>query len=249
MTRWRVLPLDVAPAVEQLALTESLWRDVAAGSAPATLRWYSYNAPALVLGIGQSEDDIDVATAHADQIEVVKRSSGGAVVFAGPELIALDVALPSSSPLAIPDVVESYRWLGEAFLEALRSLRSSLRVGLVSPAAARTDQQTQRASPLGTPPHARAMACFGVLSPYEVVLDHQRKLIGFSQLRKRGVVLFQVGFYTHFAGARLARFLPAIAGLAEELDARIADVAAAGIDPLALRGAVNAAIEARAPAA
>src|SRR5688500_4012873 len=119
MIGWRVLPLHVAPAEEQLALTETLWRDVAAGQAPPTLRWYSYPTPPLILGIGQPETQLNAGAAREDGIPIVKRSSGGAAVFAGPHLTALDVALPATSPLAIPDVVESYRWLGEAFLEAL----------------------------------------------------------------------------------------------------------------------------------
>jgi lipoate-protein ligase A len=249
MSGWRMLPLHTAPAAEQLTLTESLWRAVAAGDAPPTLRWYTYPAPALVLGIGQSERDVDTHAARADGLAIVRRSSGGAVVFAGPELIALDVALPSDSPLPVPDVVESYRWLGEAFMVALASLTADQRFTLVSPTAARADQHTQRSASVGTPQHQRSLACFGVLSPYEVALDGRRKLIGFSQIRKRGVVLYQVGAYTHFAGTRLARYLSSTAGLAEELDARIAHLGEIGLSAQPLIQPVNDAIAARAPAA
>src|SRR5918995_2400169 len=111
MTGWRVIPFAADTAAHQLAATEALWRSVAAGDTRATVRWYGYLAPALVLGIGQDERAVNVAAAHQTGIEIVKRASGGAVVYAGPDLIALDVALPSSSPLAIADVVESYHWL------------------------------------------------------------------------------------------------------------------------------------------
>ena len=244
MTGWRVLPLHVAPADEQLVLTETLWREVAAAQAPPTLRWYSYSAPALILGIGQSEAQVNSEAAREDAVRIVKRSSGGAAVFAGPYLFALDVALPASSPLAVPDVVESYRWLGEAFKEVLPT-----QAQLVSPTAARSDQQAQRQAPPHTPQHDRALACFGVLSPYEVALDATRKLIGFSQIRKRGVVLYQVGFYTHFTGASLARYLPPLHGMAEELDQRIAHLASIGVEAADLIAAATEAIARRAPAA
>ena len=250
MAGWRVVPYHVAPAARQLELTEALWREVAAGEAPATLRWYGYELPALVLGIGQAVDAIRADEAREAGLEVVKRSSGGAVVFAGPDLIALDVALPSSSPLAIPDVVESYRWLGEVFLEGLVSVSSSARLTMVSPEAARADQSAQRASPIRTPEHVRALACFGVLSPYEIAVDGGTKLIGFSQIRKRGVVLFQVGFYTRFSGESLAAFLPETDGLGEELDRRIASLADVGLgSPEGVIAAVTRAIEGRAPRA
>ena len=222
MSGWRVLPLHVAPAADQLALTESLWRSVAAGDAPATLRWYSYDAPALILGVGQSEQAVVGPAAHVDGLQIVKRSSGGAVVYARPGFIALDVALPSQSPLVVPDVVESYRWLGQAFMQALTTLvpQHVGRLALVAPSDARADQHGQRMSEPGTPQHARALACFGVLSPYEVALD-ARKLIGFSQIRKRGVAFFQAGVYCTLTGEELARYLPPVAGLGGELGRRV----------------------------
>lgn len=250
MAGWRVVPYHIAAASRQLELTEALWREVAAGEAPATLRWYGYEMPALVLGIGQASDAIRRDAAREAGLEVLKRSSGGAVVFAGPDLIALDVALPSSSRLVIPDVVESYRWLGEVFLEGLESVSSRAGLEVVSPEAARADQSAQRASPVGTPGHARALACFGVLSPYEIALEGRGKLIGFSQVRKRGVVLFQVGFYTRFSGESLAAFLPETDGLGGELDRRIGSLSAIGLDsPKAVIAAVTRSIERRAPQA
>ena len=233
MSGWRVLPLHVAPAAEQLALTESLWRAVAAGhtgDAPASLRWYSYDTPALILGVGQSEQAVVGPAAHVDGMQVVKRSSGGAVVYARPGFIALDVALPSESPLVVPDVVESYRWLGQAFMRALTTLapQHAERLTLVRPTDARADQQAQRTSDSGTPPLARALACFGVLSPYEVALDG-RKLIGLSQIRKRGVALFQAGVYCTLTGEELARYLPPMPGLGAELDGRIASLSGLGL--------------------
>ena len=110
---------------------------------------------------------------------------------------------------------------------------------------ARADQLEQRTAPADSPQHARSLACFGVLSPYEVALDNRRKLIGFSQIRKRGVVLYQVGFYRYVSGHTLARHLPPITGMADELDERIASLSDVGVDPDALIEAIAA----RAPAA
>jgi lipoate-protein ligase A len=244
MGGWRVLPFHVASAARQLELTEALWREVAAGETPATLRWYSYDTAALVLGIGQSERDTNLQAAQDDGVTIVKRASGGALVLARPGLLALDVALPSTSPLAIPDVVESYRWLGEAFSQALPA-----RVRLASPADARADQRAQREAAPGMPARARALACFGVLSPYEVTLDG-RKLVGFSQVRKRGVTLYQAGVYVTLSGEELARYLPPLPGLDAEIQRRVADLAALGLTSSEdFMEAVTRAIEESAPSA
>ena len=234
---WRVLPFHVLPAAEQLHLTETLGQEVASGRAPATLRWYSYDTPALVLGIGQAATDVNLAAVKKDGVAIVKRASGGAVVFARPGFLALDIALPMTSPLVIPDVVESYRWLGAAFAEALTLLAPThaKRITLVTPAAARADQSEQRGAPPATPNRDRSVACFGVLSPYEVALAMDaaplRKVIGFSQIRKRGVTLFQAGVYATFSGEELACYLSPTVGLGTELDRRIADLAEINLTP------------------
>jgi lipoate-protein ligase A len=49
-------------------------------------------------------------------------------------------------------------------------------------------------------------ACFGGRSPYEL-LAGGRKLVGFSQIRRRPGALFQVGLYARWPGAALAALL------------------------------------------
>jgi lipoate-protein ligase A len=239
--------LSIGSAAAQLAATEALWKAVAAGETPPTLRWYGYRGTALVLGVGQRDEVVDSVAAAAAGVEVVRRSSGGAVVLANEALLALDVAVPEDHPRAGRDVVAAYRWLGEAFAAALRlsAPRAAPAIKLVEVDQARRDQQAQREAAPGSPQAQRGLACFGVLSPYEVMLDGAaredgedgrpaRKLVGLSQVRKRGVVLFQAGVYMRFRGVDLAARLalpPASRGpLADELDRRIAALSGVGID-------------------
>lgn len=252
------MPFHVAPAATQLALTEALWQDVAARRAPATVRWYGYDQTALVLGVSQSIDDVDLRPIQTDGVAVVKRTSGGTTVLANRHLLALDVALPAEG--AVGDVVESYRLLGQAFLVALRELAPPHqgRLTLASPEMARADQTAQRSAAAESPESRRVLACFGVLSPYEVVLieDRQppRKLVGLSQIRKRGVVLYQAGVYVRFTGQDLARYFELIAPaapsstLAIELSRRVASLADIGLlDGEAAIAAVTRAIVRAAP--
>ena len=197
------VPYTVADAQTQLARTEALMHAVAGGQAPATLRWYSYTTPALILGIGQTAALVDEPAAAAAGFAVERRSSGGGVVVAGPGLLALDVVLPGAHPLALSDVVEAYHWLGVAFLHAIHAAAPSYtpQVRLVSVAEARADREGVRAALPGSRRHLESLVCFGSLSPYEVALDtndgHEpiRKLVGLSQIRKRGVVVYQAGVY------------------------------------------------------
>jgi lipoate-protein ligase A len=256
--RWRVPPFAVAPAGAQLSLTEALWRATASGEAPPTLRWYGYSAPAVVLGVGQPAAAVDAGAAAAQGVAVVRRASGGTAVLADETMLALDVALPAEHPLAGRDVLEAYRWVGEAFLAALRAVAppAAARLVLVDVSTARADQGAQRAARPGSPEALRGLACFGALSPYEVALveptgeagSPPRKVVGLSQVRKRGVVLFQAGLYTRANGGRLAGVLAlppaARRTLGGELRRRMAGLDEVGLPAArleALRGALVAA--------
>jgi lipoate-protein ligase A len=244
VARWRVIPFSRAGAAAQLARSEALWQEVAGGAAPPTLRWYGYAAPAVVLGAGQPPDAADAAAARAAGYAVVKRTSGGTAVLADETMLALDVALPAAHPRAGTDVVAAYRWVGDAFRETLSALAPDVapRLRLAGLDEARRDQAAVRAAPAGAAESLRALACFGTLSPWEVVLDAPgatpgapapaRKLVGLSQVRKRGVVLFQAGLYTTARAAPLVALLrledAERALLAAALPARIAGLDDAG---------------------
>lgn len=238
---WRILPFTVAPAAEQLERSERLWRAVASEGAPPALRWYGYSAPAVVLGVGQPPAIMDEGECVGAGVTVVKRTSGGAAVLADEQLLALDVALPDRHPLVGRDIVGAYRWLGEVWRESLNALSpvAATSLSLVGAEAARADQEAQRCAPAGTAASARGLVCFGTLSPYEVVLaDGEgwgRKLVGLSQIRKRGVVMFQVGLYARMDGHALARLLalsaPEREALGQELRRSTAGLDDIGVAP------------------
>lgn len=214
MDSWRLLPYSIGDPERHVALSDSLVRR----SSEPTLWWHSTHLPTLILGAGQRQLDRTVAAAQG--VRVVRRTSGGTAVYAGPGVLGQDVFLPTGHPLAGSDVVQAYRWLGEAWLEALLSLRVAAR--LVSPAEARL------APPLG--PDV-AMACFGSLSPFEIVVTG-RKLVGLAQVRRGNGTLLQAGIHMQFDAMGLAALLPA--QQPEVLGRRLAE-AAVGLEEAAGR--------------
>jgi lipoate-protein ligase A len=147
-------------------------------------------------------------------------------------LLALDVVLPHGHPRESPDVVEGYRWLGETLAGGLRTLGAP-DVELVEVPRARA-----------AAPRPSDVACFGGLSPYEV-LAGGRKVVGLSQARRRNGTLLQAGVLLHLDAARLARLLgddglaadlaQAAAGLRELLPGIDPDGVAAAVDPALVR--------------
>lgn len=154
--------------------------------------WHSTDHPTLILGAGQRwERD------PGDEVAVVRRQAGGTAVFAAAGVLGQDVFLPAGHRLADPDIVEAYRWLGETWASALARLGIPARVVSIAEARAAAGREL---------PEVVRLACFGTLSPYEVVLGN-RKIVGLAQVRRRGNVLLQAGVHLDFDAESLARSL------------------------------------------
>ncbi|NTU83319.1 MAG: ligase [Chloroflexales bacterium] len=192
---WRLLPYSEGPAGRELAAAEGMLAGLAAEARPS-VRWYGARHPALVIGSGQRPYEVDGAAVAAAGATLHKRASGGTAVLFVSGFLMQDIALPLGHPLHRTDVSESYAWLGEAWAEALGALGVPTELIDVPTARADTQAADQRVR----------RACFGGRSPYEV-LAGGRKLVGFSQIRRRPGALFQVGLYAHWPGAELASML------------------------------------------
>jgi lipoate-protein ligase A len=137
---------------------------------------WRYRDPALVLGGSQRIDSATQLRASEHGIDIVERRAGGGAVLAGPWMLSLSVALPPDHPLGT-SLIGSYRWLGLAYVRALK------RLGVDSRAR----------PPDEIPPRRRddplAWACFGTFSPWEVASGDGRKLVGLAQVRRTNGIL------------------------------------------------------------
>lgn len=252
MTRgrtWSVVPYAERDAAANLAETERLLAAVAAGAIGPTLRWYGYVGRAVIIGVGQP---LETLAHDLEQrgFAIVRRLSGGAAVLADAQMLAVDAVLPAPSNLAGTDVVTSYQWFGEAWASAIATVagdgeRGGLRV--ISIAEARHDRATLRASPDIPGVRVREATCFATLSPFEVAWQppgsHPRKLVGLSQVRRRGVALLQAGVHWRFdanAMASLVGGLETVTEDAETLTRHVADLADAGIGPASRHALIDA---------
>ena len=202
-------PVALAP-LEAVARPVGLLRALRPDDDPI-VSWSTVATPALVLGRSARATPIDMRVAERAGVTVVRRTSGGGPVLWDHDLIALDVVLPPGHPLAPADVVETYRWLGEAMAGALEALGAP-RVEVVAIADAR---HAARA------PGAAADACYGGISPFEVLVDG-RKVVGLSQARRQPGTLLQAGILLKLD----ARLLSDLMGRDEPFAAALANHAA-----------------------
>ncbi len=120
---WELVHPGPLPPVMHLALDQVLAEEVAAGRRRPTLRIWEWNEPAVVIGSFQSvKNEVDAENAERYGIPVVRRISGGGAMFmeAG-NVITYSLYVPSDM-VAGMTFAESYAYLDDWVLQALRSL-------------------------------------------------------------------------------------------------------------------------------
>ncbi|CAL96487.1 biotin/lipoate A/B protein ligase family protein [Azoarcus olearius] len=164
------------------AAAEQDWntRQLATPVTAPRVRVWTYPAPGVVFGCAQAALHEEAARAARTDCELVQRRAGGGAVLTGPWMLSSSVVLPPDHRLLAGGTVSSYRWLGVLHAGLLRDF------GMPAHALA-PDELARRP---GDP--ALGWACFGGLSPWEVIADG-RKLVGLAQLRRQHGVLLTTG--------------------------------------------------------
>src|SRR6266849_190066 len=203
MSKWRVMPLAIADQQQHIDLSERLLATAEPGQ-PATLYWSQAEPIGLVLGYSQKHAILNPAALAAHQMPVYHRRAGGTAVLVGPQLLSLDVVLPAGHPLILPDLVESYHWFGEAWVATLAQFGVQART--IPPAEAHEQRALLKRDETRERESILRRACYGSLSPYEVVVG-QRKIVGFDMHRRRMGSLLQAGLLLHWETGTLAQLL------------------------------------------
>ncbi len=185
---WQVLPLTIASQQYHIDMSEQLL-SAATPEEPAIVYWSQAEPAGLVLGFAQKHTILNPALS-AQQFPIYHRRAGGTAVLVGPGLLGLDVVLPADHPLILPDIVESYRWLGTLWVETLTSLGVETRI--LSPQEAHAQRALLKMDNTRERESILTRACFGSFSPYEVVAG-QRKVVGLDMIRRRTGSLLQAG--------------------------------------------------------
>lgn len=121
--RWHLIrPIPVAAVVNH-ALDEVLLRRVGAGEREPTLRFWGRIEPEVVIGRFQSvRNEVDEEAARRYGIQVTRRLTGGGAMFVEPENIITYSIYAPPELVAGMSFVESYAFLDDWVIEALRSL-------------------------------------------------------------------------------------------------------------------------------
>ena len=170
---------------------------------------------AMVLGSRQDESLLNGELCSRDGIEVVRRRSGGGIVFLAPgEHVWLDVVVPRGDVLWSNDVAQASWWLGDVWVQTLNALgKNNVSVHHESLSS---DQWGD-------------LLCFAGVGPGEVVQRNDEslsKLVGISQRRTRDYARFQCTIYTKWNPHDVEMYVVNTPGNLSEIAHRVATVQA-----------------------
>ncbi len=139
---------------------------------------------ALVLGSAQSVELVDPGALEASNVELVKRSTGGGIVYIDAAAdLWIDFYLPASDERTQAHLEGSFDWLGHLWLEAIGETNLELSISSSKPSS---------------PTSESGLYCFG--SPgFGEVCSATHKIVGISQRRTRDFSKFQC-LYSPTAG-------------------------------------------------
>ncbi|MEO8972617.1 MAG: hypothetical protein ABI406_13590 [Ktedonobacteraceae bacterium] len=203
MNNWRIIPLTIADQQQHIEQSEQLLATIAPDD-PPTLYWSMANRESLVPGFSQKPELFNAEAVKASGIPIYSRRAGGTAVLVGPHMLSLDVVLPANHPLVLRDVVESYRWFGEAWVETLHQLGIQSRI--IPPTEAHAQRTLLKLPATREYEMLLHRACYGSYSSYEVVVG-QRKVVGLDMIRRRAGSLLQAGVLLHWETETLAKLL------------------------------------------
>ena len=155
--------------------------------------------PAVVLGSRQTEAELDLDACINGSVEIVRRRSGGGMVFLSPgKQVWLDVVIPKDDHLWIDDVGRAAWWLGDVWLAVIESLATARKIN------AYVHRQDLVRGKYGD------RVCFSGAGHGEVMtLDdagNPAKIVGISQRRTRDLARFQCTMYLQWEQALSQQF-------------------------------------------
>lgn len=170
---WRFLNTGFQNGHLNMAIDEVISQISVPRDNKPVLRVYGWRPYAISLGYNQDEKDIDVERCYRDNIDVVRRPTGGRAVFHADE-VTYSVILPKCSPLFDQDTITIYNKISQGLVEGLKL------IGIETQLVKRASKNSQEGK--------KSIPCFSNAARYEITYQG-KKLVGSAQRRYPNSIL------------------------------------------------------------
>jgi lipoate-protein ligase A len=120
---WRILEHDkVEDSFMKMAVDESIMHHVGKGLSMPTLRFYSWQKPAVAIGYFQKiREVVNVEACESDNIDIFRRVTGGGAVYKDPEG-EINYSIVLKEETVPKEIQESFREICNSIIIGLRKL-------------------------------------------------------------------------------------------------------------------------------
>ena len=119
---FRIMQTGFNDAFFNMGLDEAILGSVADSVAIPTLRLYGWKPSAISLGYFQGiTDEIDIEACERQNIDIVRRITGGGAVFHDAE-VTYSIVIPEGHPLAPSSILDSYSIICSGIIQGLGEL-------------------------------------------------------------------------------------------------------------------------------
>lgn len=168
-TLWRIIDSGPCDAAFTMALDEAIAIKVRQEHSPPTLRTYGWSRRSVSLGYFQRSADLDIGHCRENEIDIVRRPTGGRAVLHGDE-ITYSFSVQTKTGCFSSGLLDSYERISSALMSALSIL------GL-SPRSATNRERTKSENR-----NTHSPLCFQSVSFGEISINGM-KVIGSAQKR------------------------------------------------------------------
>lgn len=173
MQRWRLIKNKSYDGAMNMAIDEAISLAYKEGKVNPTVRFYTWKPACLSIGYFQKlESDIDLIACKENNIDYVRRITGGRAVLHDKEL-TYSIVVGEENPIIDKSINLSYRFISEGLVKGLH-------LSNIPTDDLNSGEHITRGN--------LSAACFNAHASYEITINN-KKIVGSAQHRKDGVLL------------------------------------------------------------
>ena len=182
MAAWRLIQSPKLSGQSNMRSDLQIFNAFEKGSGISTLRIYSWQPQCISLGYSQKTKDlIDEQKAKSLGWDVVKRPTGGGIVFHNEAEVTYSLVTAIDNPILPAEMISSYKKILEAIVCAIRKAGIDANI-------ARVDRPLRPVGLRARP--TRNLLCFSYPAEHEIVVN-SKKIVGSAQKRGKRALLQQ----------------------------------------------------------